>query len=380
MDRIVRLVASVAEVTPATRWIFVELTTAAGRRGAGEASLNNQDAAVLAELRALAPQVFALPHAGPAEFRVPRDLPQAAALSAVDQALWDLAAQAAGTSVAQALGGAIRDRIPLYANINRRTRDRSPDGHAASARDALAAGFTAVKIAPFDEVAPPPAARRPGSLANGLARIAATRAAIGPDHQLLVDCHWRFDQAEAEQVLRETAAQDLYWLECPLPETADNLAALRHLRGLANARGTRLAGLELAIGLQGFEPFLQAGAYDAMMPDAKYVGGLKEMQRVAERFAEAGVAFSPHNPTGPICHAASLQICAAVPTADRLEVQFDETPNFDALVGGRSPAAQGGAQGGASPLPDGPGLGLALDAAALARLRIDGFELTSPNG
>ena len=371
MDRIVGLAAHVAQVTPATRWIFVELTAASGLRGVGEGSLNGGDEAVLQALRALSAPLFALAHAAPAALPAPQGLAQAAAVSALDQALWDIAARRDGVSVAQALGGERRDAIPLYANINRRTRDRRPEGFAASARDALAAGYDAVKIAPFDEVAPD-AARIPGALAPGLARIDAVRAAIGPDRALLVDCHWRLDEDETAEVIRQGEAQRLYWVECPLPETDANLPALRRLRGLANARGIRLAGCELGIGQQGFAPFLQAGAYDAMMPDAKYVGGLAEMLRLADQFAEAGVAFSPHNPTGPVCHAASLQICAAAGVTDRLEVQFDETPLFGQLVGGALP----GASAGSSVLPAGPGLGAGLGADVLARLRVDGFELS----
>src|SRR6185437_5452 len=201
---------------------------------------------------------------------------------------------------------------------------RSPHGFAASARDALAAGFTAVKIAPFDEVVP--GENRPGTIDFGLARIAAVRDAVGTGRHLLVDCHWRLTEAQAEVVIRFAAGQAVYWVECPLPETEDNLPALVRLRRLANAQQVRLAGCEQGIGMAGFEGFLKAGAYDAMMPDVKYVGGLGQVMRLSERFADHGVGFSPHNPTGPVCHAASLQVCAAAPNLDRLEMQFDETP------------------------------------------------------
>jgi galactonate dehydratase len=266
-----------------------------------------------------------------------------------------------------------REAAPLYANINRRTRDRRPEGFAASARLAMAAGFEAVKIAPFDEVAPD-RPRVAGSLAPGLARMAATREAIGPGRELMVDCHWRFDVAEAEEVIRAGAALGLAWFECPLAETTANIGALVRLRGLANERGIRLAGCELGIGEEGFAPFLAAGAYDAMMPDVKYFGGLADMLALAERFAAAGVAFSPHNPTGPVCHAASLQVCAAAPVVDRLEVQFDETPRFDALVGGAIPPMRGGV----SPLPAGTGIGMRLADNAVAELRLDGIRLEAP--
>ena len=369
-DRVVRLQAHVAEVTPKTRWVFVQVTTASGLVGTGEGSLNNQEAAVLDALRVRSVALFALPHAGPVAWPKPQGLAEAAAVSSLDQALWDITAQRGGQSVAAALGGERRSSIPLYANINRRTLDRSPAGFAASALDALAAGFEAVKIAPFDEVAPG-SARLQGSLSSGLARIAATREVIGPARDLMVDCHWRLDEREAETVIREGEALALHWVECPLPETEANLAALRRLRTLANARGICLAGCETAVGEEGFAPFLGALAYDAMMPDAKYVGGLAEMLRIAGTFAAAGVAFSPHNPTGPVCHAASLQVCAAAGTLDRLEVQFDETPLFDELVEGALPRARQGE----GVLPGGPGLGIRLSPAVLSRLSTGGFEL-----
>ena len=368
-DPVVRLSCHVAEVTPKTRWIFVEVETAAGLTGAGEASLNGQDRAVLEAAGALSEALFALPHAAPAPLPLPVDLAAAAAVSAIDHALWDIAGRRAGQSVAAMLGGPRRATVPLYANINRRTVDRRPESFAASACAALAAGFTAVKIAPFDEMTPglPVAA---GAIGPGLDRIAAARAAIGPDCDLLVDCHWRLTEPTAVEVIRAAAAQAVYWVECPLPETDDALSALRRLRGLANARGVRLAGCELGIGAAGFAPFLRAGAYDVMMPDVKYVGGLAEMLRLSDSFAQAKIGFSPHNPTGPICHAVSLHVCAAAPSLDRLEVQFDETDLFGALAGNALPHACGGI----SALPtEAAGLGVALAPDVLRQQEVMGF-------
>ena len=256
------------------------------------------------------------------------------------------------------------DPVPVYANINRRTVDRSPEGFAASACAALAAGHAAFKIAPFDEATA--AARAAGDLASairqGLARIAAVRDAIGADRRLMVDCHWRLDEEAASTVIAAAAELGLHWVECPLPETPDHLAALRRLRGLANARGVRLAGCEEAIGVAGFAPFLAAGAYDVVMPDVKYVGGLGELRRLAEVAARSGVLVSPHNPSGPFSHAASLQISSVLPGCDRLEMQFDESPLFAGLVRERFPPIARGMAG----LPAGPGCGVTLDATSLA--------------
>jgi galactonate dehydratase len=158
-------------------------------------------------------------------------------------------------------------------------------------------------------------------------------------------------------VLAALDAIKLYWLECPVPETPELLDVLRALRGDANARGVRLAGCEEMRRVAGFMPFVEAGAYDVMMPDAKYVGGLDEMLAVATVLERRGMGFSPHNPSGPVCHAASVQVCAVAPALDRLEMQYAESPLFDTIVGGGAPRAIDGAIA----LPRSSGLGVALD-------------------
>ena len=371
-DPIARVSGHVVRVNAKTHWIFVQVQTQAGHIGIGEASLNGQERDVLREAENFVTPLFALAHAEPQNFALPKTLPEAAAVSAIDQALWDIAAKREGKSVAACLGQVPpRETVPLYANINRRTRDRSPEGFATSARLACEAGFSAIKIAPFDEVTPgiAPTAQQ---LEAGLARIAATRNAIGEARDLMVDCHWRLNEAATLEVIRAVEPLGLYWLECPLPENEETLKTLVRIRLQANTRGIRLAGLEHGIGIAGFAPYLASGCYDVMMPDAKYVGGLKEMRHLAELFAEAGVAFSPHNPTGPVCHAASLHVCAAVPNLDRLEVQFDETELFDTLVDGLPRIS-----GGVSPLPaQRPGFGISLLWEILSRHEILGFERT----
>ena len=104
---------------------------------------------------------------------------------------------------------------------------------------------------------------------------------------------------------------------------------------------------------QGFAPFLQAEVYDVMMPDVKYAGGLMEMIGLSKTMAESGVEFSPHNPSGPISHAASLHVAAAAVNFTMLECQFDETPWFDRLRGTPLPAP---VRGDVS-LPAGAGIG-----------------------
>ena len=190
--------------------------------------------------------------------------------------------------------------------------------------------------------------------ARGLDRVAAVRAAVGPDIAVMIDCHWRFSAGGAAALITDLAAASPFWVECPVAES--NLAALRRLRGRANDRGIRLAGAETLAGLAGFAPVLGAEAYDVVMPDIKYCGGHEEMRRIAALAHLHGVEIAPHNPTGPVCHAHSVPAALAIPNATLLEVQFGETPLFFEIMSGSVPAATGGR----AEAPDAPGLGCAL--------------------
>jgi galactonate dehydratase len=357
-----RVELHITRVSAKTCWAFIRISANDGIDGSGEATLISQEASIRDAARAIVPRLKAQGVGqAPDKFAAgqqPASLAEAAIVSAVDMALWDLHAAAQGRRLVDAFGSARRERIPLYANINRRTVDRAPDGFAASARDALAAGFDAFKIAPFDEVDVTRCRRGDGlaAMQPGLERIAAVRDAIGRHCRLMVDCHWRFDLPTALGLLRGVEGLDLHWIECPLSERIDDIPALVKLRKAANESGIRLAGLEEAIGLRSLRPYIDAGAYDVMMPDVKYIGGLRELERCALDFERHGIELSPHNPNGPISHAASLHAAASMASFDRLEMQFDESPLFDALVSGLPMRSDGH-----STLPVGPGLGVALD-------------------
>jgi galactonate dehydratase len=320
---VVSVEARSVRVTARTVWTFARLVAQDGTEGWGEASLEGRSAEVEAAIRAF-PVPISL---GP----VPEDLVKAAAYSAVEQALWDLSARHAGRPIAELLGGARRAHVPLYANINRGTTDRTPAGFAARAAEAAALGFGAIKIAPFD------------NMQEGYARIAAAADAIAGRAELQVDCHWRFDEARAQEALAECARLGVTWFECPLPETPENFAAIKRLRGKANAAGMRLAGAEQFIGTAGFRPLLEQGLYDVVMPDVKYAGGLAECLRIAELAARHGVACSLHNPSGPVCHAHSLHASAAMQSNERLEYQHGETPRFYEIAPGLAAPVGGSA-------------------------------------
>ncbi len=347
-------------VTPKTNWCFLEVATADGLTGLGECTLANQEGLLEAEAARLAANVTG--EDARQRNRLGRLMPlmqgglaAATVLSAFDGALADLAAQRAGQPLHLFMGGALRDEVRLYANINRGA-ERTPAGFAAAAQRAVAQGFAAVKLAPFEPMVWEDgltAANR-AAYAEGLARIAAVRQAVGPGIEVMVDAHWRFSPGGAAGLIRDLAEFRLFWLECPVAEA--NHREIARLRGLANAAGMRLAGAESLTGLGQYRPLIEAGCYDVLMPDAKHAGGIEEIRRIAALALTAGVEMAPHNPTGPVCHAHSVHLCAVIPNFLHLEVQFGETEKFFDLVEG-DPLRF--VQGAALP-PRSPGLGVRL--------------------
>jgi len=349
-------------VTPKTNWSFLLVRTACGRSGIGECTLSNQEALLDVEAARLAATVVGedarnrnrlarlIPHA-------PGGLVAHAVLSAFEQALWDLVGQEAGRPIHALLGGALRDAVPLYANINRGANPRTPAGFAAAATRAVAEGFRAVKLAPFEPLVWEDAAddSQRAAYAQGLARIAAVREAVGHGIDVMVDAHWRFSPGSAARLVQDVAPFALFWLECPVSEA--NHAAIRRLRSMANDRGMRLAGAESLAGLGAYRSLIEAGCYDVLMPDIKYAGGHEEIRRIAALAQTAGVEIAPHNPTGPICHAHSVHLCATIANLLPLEVQFGETDRFFTLVTGHDLRF---ARGKAT-LSEAPGLGNAID-------------------
>jgi galactonate dehydratase len=363
---IVDIAAFSARISGKTIWTFVRARSADGLCGWGEATLQGEAAAVRSHVEQLAPATIGQLARPPNRASAAQSTAEAAALCAIDQALWDVLAQQQGRSLADMLGEKRHTRIGLYANINRGTVDRSPSGFAARALEAASSGFDSIKIAPFDDVTPDsaetPAGRRLQAVA--VERIAAVRAAIGPNRRLLVDCHWRLTEATACEVLRELEPLHLYWFECPLVEVPAAFSALRRIRAQANAMGVRLAGCESMTGLDVFRSFLNAGVYDVIMPDVKYAGGLEEILRIGEAAAAHDVLCSPHNPTGPIAHLHSVHVCSLLAASPFLEFQYGESPLFFDIVDGALPDPNTGV----SAVPDGKGLGAGIDMTKLTPL------------
>lgn len=377
--KIDRIEALVLNVSAKTNWFFMRVTADSGLTGIGEASLNGWETEQIAHAETLKPQLIgkSIDDITP-QLRVyahsSGGLIASSIVSALEQAVTDLRAKQAGVPVHALLGKALRQSVPVYANINRGARDRSPAGIAKSARDAVTAGFTALKIAPFDGVyfddADQPAFKNKTKL--GIERVYAIREAVGPDIKVMVDCHWRFDEAATLDLMRELKDARLYWLECPISENPDRYAALGRLREKTNALGMKLAGAERQIAETGFAPFIESHLLDVVMPDVKYAGGYAEMLKIAAQCERHSTGFAPHNPTGPICNLASMHLCMVAPGFLILEHQLAESPLYFDLVGGYHPRLVNGC----FEVPDTAGIGAELDDAVL---RAHPYRQLAPN-
>jgi galactonate dehydratase len=348
-------------VTKRGNWLFVRVQTDEGLVGLGEASQgSNDDLVAQAIEQQVAPLVIG---------RDPRDVESlfqrsrglgasragATALSGVEQAVWDIAGQAYGQPIWRLLGGKVRPRIWVYANINRSTWERSPQGFAENARRAVARGFRAIKLAAFDDVPRLDAPEAFATIRLGIDRVFAVREAVGPDVQVLLDCHSHFNAAWAIRVARELEPVKLFWYEDPVPR-----ADMEGLVRVHDAIEQPVATGETLYGRREFWELFTRRALDVAMPDVKHCGGIGELRHIAAMAEPAGIQVAPHNPSGPVAMAATVHAVATMPNFTILEYAFGEAEWREALI---TPAEA--MVDGFYTVPDAPGLGVSLDEATL---------------
>ena len=348
----------VVAVTDRGDWVFVLVHTDAGITGLGEASHSLNDALLIATLRDFESRLLGR---SPLEIReiweslagVQGGRITHTALSAIEQALWDILGQHLGVPIHALFGGALRREIRLYANINRHVRDRSPEGFARAAQAAVAEGFSAVKLAPFDELRAPDHVRTGPKAAwqPGVARVRAVREAIGPTIDLAVDCHGRMEASEAIQVGRELADCTLLWYEEPVRHTfPDQLAHITHNVPMPTASAESLFAVE------GFRPFLLERVVDVLMPDVKHCGGLAELKAIADAARLNQLLIAPHNPSGPVATVATAHVASTLVNFLILEFAWGEVDWRADLITPQEPL-----HGGILQLSDAPGLGYQLN-------------------
>jgi len=313
-------------VSAKTIWAVVEVTATSGLTGLGEVTYFGREDGVRQQLKVLQGVAAGLPVSGGEAFLRPRyrkesDRVAQVALSGLEQALIDIQAKELGVAAHHILGGNCTSGVQVYANINRGTADRSPAGYADRAREAVSAGYDALKIAPFDGVRGTSGA----PVTAGIDVVLAVRDAVGRDVSINVDCHARFTEVGAKDMIRAVAEAKPFWIEQPLDEAPSHRRALQRVRSFANDRGIRIAGAENDYGLDAYREIVNAECMDVLLPDIRMGGGVREILRIAHLVDGAGLEFSLHNPVGPVLDAISLQIARMAPSIVMLERTFRES-------------------------------------------------------
>lgn len=269
-----------------------------------------------------------------------------ASLSGIDMALWDIRGKALQQPVYRLLGGAVRQRIRLYANLGLST---SPDEFRQRARQALAMGYKVVKIYPLPAVGP---IEGLDTLRQVAACCEAVRDELGPGCDFALDFHGRPGAGLAIQLEAAVRHTHPLWIEEPvLPET-DNA-----LRRCAEKFQTPLATGERLFTRWGFRSLLEQELASIIQPDVANAGGISEMARLASMAELYGVAFNPHNPNGPLQSLASAHLAAHAQAFGMLEHRH-EHHDFMARICTAFPRVEAD---GCCGLPAGIGLGAEMD-------------------
>jgi len=357
-----------------TNWVFVKVLTDAGLHGVGEATLEHRELTVAQAVRELERSLVGKdPHNIEALWhQVYRDAywrggaVLMSALSGIEMALWDIKGKALGVPVYQLLGGKVRDSIPCYAN-GWFAPAKTPDEFAAKARLAVQAGFRGLKWDPFGAAYLEIDKR---GLRDALKCVEVVVAAVGPEVDILIEGHGRFNVPTAIRIAHALEDFDIHWFEEPIPP--DNLEALAEVK--MRTRVPIAAG-ERLYSRWDYQRFFALRCADFAQPDVSHTGGIMEVKKIAAQAEANHLAICPHNPSGPVANAASLQLAACVPNFSVLETMSADVPHRREISTERVVFANGAMQ-----IPDAPGLGIDLNEEAIAAHPYEPRDLRHYNG
>lgn len=320
-------------ISPKTSWLFLEVIAEDGSIGVGEISHFGVERGVLQMLPGMIKPLMglsvsdAINAVSARQRRLVAEVPRIL-LSGIEQALIDLQAKSLGLSPMELIGGQKRTEIAIYANINRGTVDRSPEGWAARALEAKRDGYVGVKIAPFDGVDAAALQEIEGGkkVDHGFACVHAVRDAVGSEMLINVDLHGRLNLFGARQIFRELEAANPFWIEVPIREKSNAYDDIAKIRSFANDLGIRVAGAELVTSLSDVIAMVKADVQDVYLPDIRLCSGVREAVMISKYLSCSNLEFSLHNPAGPVLDVISQTVAAVVETTTIIERQYKEHP------------------------------------------------------
>lgn len=342
------------------RWLFLKIETDEGVTGWGEPVIEGRAHSVAAVVEELADYLVG---------RDPRNIEDLwtvmyrggfyrggplhmSAIAGIDQALWDIKGKALGVSVSELLGGRVRERIRVYSWIG---GDRPADT-ANAARDAVARGFSAVKMNASEELQFVDSHAKVDAV---LANMAAVREAVGGDIGIGVDFHGRVHKPMAKILIKELEQYRPMFIEEPV--LSENYEALKELAPLSCAP---IALGERLYSRWDFKRILAEGYVDIIQPDVSHAAGITETRKIASMAEAYDVALALHCPLGPIALAACLQLDGVCYNAfiqeQSLGIHYNQGNDLLDYVSNREVFAY---EDGFVAIPNGPGLGIDINEA-----------------
>jgi galactonate dehydratase len=349
--------------SPGRDYVFVKVQTDEGIHGWGEGTLEMKQGTVAAAVKDL--EGFIL---GEDPTRVDHlwqrmyrhgfwrgGVAILSAISAIEQALWDITGKAYGQPVYRLLGGAVRDYIPCYTHC----------GTPQHALELMEHGWRAFKSGPAGRRAGTNVVDERALVRQTAAAFEELRKTVGDEVELMCDCHGRFRPAVAIRIGKALEPYNLFFFEEPVPP--DNIMALKKVReaGLA----VDVATGERAFTKWGYRELIEHQLVDIIQPDICHDGGIKETLKIAAMAETYNIVVAPHNPNGPVGTAASVHAAAVMPNF--LILEYALSPTRDACQAGEVLKAVNGR----IELPTKPGLGIELDEDYLAHHPWSGVRL-----
>lgn len=347
-------IAQIEQFFPRRRMRLVKITTDNGLVGWGETTLEGKPKSTWAAVEELA-EYFV----GKDPLRIEHHWQHVyrsaffrggnvlmSALSGIDQALWDIAGKYYNVPTYMLLGGAVRDRIRVYAHwgIHGQT-----DAALAAARARLdmllAKGYTAFKTGPGGTWR----AHEPPARIDAFVKDAYTmREWVGDQVELCFDFHGKMTPGLAIEVCGQLAGMRPMFVEEPIPQ--ENVDALKEVSDhvpFPIATGERL------LSRWEFREIFEKQAVSYIQPDGSHAGGITELKKIANMAEVYYIHIMPHCAIGPVAFAACMQVDAVVPNF-LVQEQVDEGLGEGLLV------APWQVVDGHIALPTQPGLGFDL--------------------
>ena len=343
-----------------TNWVFVKVLTDEGISGVGEATLEYKEKALLGAVEHIREYLVG---------KNPLDIEKhwhtiyrdaywrggavlMSALSAVECALWDILGKHLGVPVWQLLGGKVNDRVRIYVN-GWFAGAKEPEEFAEKAKLAVSRGVTAMKWDPFGksylEISS-------ADLDRAIRCVGAVRDAVGNGVDLLIEGHGRFNVPTAVKIAHELAPFRPMFFEEPVPP--DDLDALRQVK---DRSPVSIAAGERLYTRWNYRALFDKMAADYIQPDVSHAGGIMELRKIAAEAESRTIPFAPHNPSGPVANAATLQLAAVCPNFSVLEIMYSDVDYRKDITDERLVYRDGYMQ-----ISDRPGLGIEINEAACA--------------